>query len=182
MFKNEKNIFFVACLLIGCCALHAQTDSVFVPRTYVGGEVGLYRQQDKDAMLNYGVMFEHQFAKHWGYDVGFFGLRTYYGFYRSEEGYSMRHVVIPANMIFYSKILNVRVGAAFYTWLDSKKVVPSYMIKLCDWGVAVRISHDFRVSPRIVAEPFVASTMRLAVSDLSIGVGCRLKYDFKNIH
>ena len=106
----------------------------------------------------YGLTMNQQFHKHWGYEIGAYGLtcgKDYVGGF-----------MVPVNMVFYSNAVNLSAGVTF------GYLVPDEGITL---GAQLEVSKMIQVAPNWFVEPAIGFNYYYD-SSFNLGCGVNVKY------
>ena len=179
--KKLKTLILLFVFLFCANSAFSQKDDIFNKKMYLGINSSFHF-----IGYNTDLEFERQFHKHWGYAAGLGVLHLISLDYVNERNnvYSPSiYLETPIEIKFYSKILNVSIGANskwLCRWYFLKKDLDDDSAYQLMIGPYLTISKDFTVFRKFKIEPYIQGYIELYQPGhfIDASVGLKLKYTF----
>ncbi len=177
--KKLKSVVVIAMLCL--CAVNAHAEKV--NQEYLAVKITTGKSIYEGAHMNFGLLYEQQFAKHFAYNYGL-DYRQCYVYNAGVR--SLNYISVPANIKFISKYINVGIGlnANFMVGATAMKdyTLTSFDSNVFAVGAALQISKSIVLSKYFECEPEISGGPLVLGDDYNweFNVGVKFKYRIQN--
>ncbi len=179
---KNKQIFLL--LLVGFMVISpsVRAESVY-SKKYIGGSLaaGFALDGHKMSHFDMGLHYEHQFAKHFSYEVGFDVHNQL--LCTNLMDVHMHYLAFPVGVNVVSHIMNFGVGVTPKVYAGFSVIAPradgTYTIDTApfDFGLYAKLSKNIQLNERLVLEPVIALKTVYLMSQFLLDFSLRLKYE-----